>query len=139
MEIKRTRILHKRLTREKWLDFEKHNLRQGELGILINDKGETQEVRIGVKDTQLPDGTIIGSPFSECLLVGISDSGSETVKSYTNYESFPSMGQETCIYIDKATNSAYRWDDNIMKYFSISSGTDWHEIEEIYGGNASLL
>lgn len=139
MEIKRTRILHKRLTREKWLDFEKHNLRQGELGILINDKGETQEVRIGIKDTQLPDGTIIGSPFSECLLVGTLGSEPEAVKPYANYESFPSMGQENCIYIDKATNSAYRWDDNAMKYFSISSGTDWREIEEIHGGNASLL
>ena len=109
MEIKRTRILHKRLTREKWLDYEKHNLRQGELGILINDKGETQEVRIGIKDTQLPDGTIIGSPFSECLLVGTLGSEPEAVKSYANYESFPSMGYETCIYVDKKLKKRYNY------------------------------
>lgn len=138
MEIKRVRILHKRLTKEEWQDSEKNNLRQGELGILINEYGETQEVRVGVKD-RLEDGKLIGSPFSECLLISTSSLELEAVKPYISYYNFPSSGRENCIYVAKDTNSAYRWDDNAMTYFSISSGTDWHEIEEIHGGNASLL
>ena len=74
MEIKRTRILHKRLTKNEWLDSTRNNLRQGEIGALINDSGETQEVRIGLKDIQLDNGSLTGMPFFECLVLGTSES-----------------------------------------------------------------
>lgn len=139
MEIKRTRILHKRLTKNEWLDSTRNNLRQGEIGALINDSGETQEVRIGLRDIILEDGTIIGGSFFECMLLGMSgEDEPEAVRAFATRFNFPSLGSERCIYIDKSNNSLYRWDDKDNKYYSVSSSTDWHDIEEIHGGNAKI-
>lgn len=44
MQIKRTRILHKRYTLAEW---EQHDLKQGEIGSLIDDSGSIIETRIG--------------------------------------------------------------------------------------------
>jgi hypothetical protein len=60
MQVKRTRILHKRYTLSEW---ESHDLKQGEIGSLIGDDGSIIETRIGTHNVQLDNGQLIGQKF----------------------------------------------------------------------------
>ena len=130
MEIKRTRILHRRYTASEWTQ---KTLMQGEIGILLSDKDkngkqEVLQARIGMKDN---------STFNEGLLIGLNGTDVETTKQVPTYYDLPGIGNEQVCYIVKDTNSIYRWDDKDMKYYSCSGGSDWHEIGQVNGGSAS--
>ncbi len=55
-----------------------------------------------------------------------------SVVQYDTHFDFPNVGREGTIYIDKATNKAYRWDDSDMKYYVV--GSDYNDITVINGG-----
>lgn len=59
---------------------------------------------------------------------------SEVITQYQSIYNFPSIGDKHKIYIDKNTNQTYRWDDENLKYYCISS--DIYNIEIISGGNS---
>lgn len=48
---------------------------------------------------------------------------------------FPNVGNEACIYVSKAENRAYRWDDTDVKYYCV--GSDWRDIQLITCGDAN--
>ncbi len=48
--------------------------------------------------------------------------------------SFPLIGNENLIYIDKSENATYRWDNEGLKYYCI--GRDYKQVEIINGGSA---
>lgn len=51
------------------------------------------------------------------------------------YLEFPNIGNSEKLYVDTTNNKTYRWDSKNLKYFCI--GSDYNEIEIIYGGSAS--
>jgi hypothetical protein len=64
MEIRKTRILHRRYTAQEWAT---KRLKQGEIGILLSDdKTEILQVRVGVSNGD--DGE--GGLFYEGVLLG---------------------------------------------------------------------
>lgn len=48
---------------------------------------------------------------------------------------FPSIGDESCIYIATNENATYRWDDSNLKYFCI--GSNVNDIGIVNGGSSS--
>lgn len=143
MDIKRTRIQHKRYTYDEWINgilIEEGKpklipeLSQGEIGVLLNaDKSQVIEVRIGTSNNQ---------KFGDGLLLGHQEQPDMCVKQYPNNLAFPTLGKENQIYISQATNSIWRWDDTDMKYYECSSkadGSSWQEIEAIDGGDSNNL
>lgn len=58
----------------------------------------------------------------------------EPIISADSISSFPVIGQENCIYIDKSTNRTYRWGGIGLQYYCI--GSDYNEIEKIIGGDS---
>ena len=78
MEIKRTRILHRRYTAQEWAS---KKLMQGEIGILLSEpnkdgKQDVLQVRVGVQNE---------SEFSQGLLLGLSGTNIETTKQVPSY------------------------------------------------------
>lgn len=65
----------------------------------------------------------------------ITNQPAEQVVTKTSYLEFPSIGNESVIYIDKTANRTYRWDDTDFKYYVV--GSDYHEIELIDAGDAT--
>lgn len=53
---------------------------------------------------------------------------------YATRFDFPNSGSESVLYIDESTNKVYRWSDKDLRYYVV--GSDYTEIEIIYGGNA---
>lgn len=147
MQIKRTRILHKRYTLAEW---EHHDLKQGEIGSLISDDGSIIETRIGTRNIQLDNGQFVGQKFQNALLLGSSENISATVLQFNNRSEFPSIpdddgnlignGNIFTLYVDKSTNSVWRWDEESFNYVCMSSspgnGDGWWSA--IYGGSATL-
>ena len=136
MNIKNTRILHRRYTQQGWLT---RTLRQGEIGILLSDDGKSVlQVRIGVSNG--PDG--LGGTFSEGVLLGLEAQNLETTKQYPTRLDFPATGSEFVCYFAQDTNSIWRWDNKSTTYIVCSSGVipgegnGWWQ--EINGGGASL-
>ena len=76
MQIKRTRILHKRNTLSEW---ESHDLKQGEIGALIGEDGSIIETRIGTHNVQLANGEFVGQKFQTALVLGTTQDISATV------------------------------------------------------------
>lgn len=63
----------------------------------------------------------------------VQDEINEARDSVLEYDSsllFPTVGKINTIYIDKASNKSYRWDDNNTKYYALS---DYENIEIING------
>lgn len=60
----------------------------------------------------------------------------EVVSQYQSIYDFPSVGNKNKIYIDKSTNSIYRWDDEAVKYYCV--GSDYNSIEVINGGDSGV-
>lgn len=56
------------------------------------------------------------------------------VLSKPTYLDFPNVGKKNVLYLDIAENEIYRWDDVNLHYRRV--GSDYHDIEMIYGGNA---
>lgn len=147
MQIKRTRILHKRYTLAEW---EQHDLKQGEIGSLIDDSGSIIETRIGTHNIQLDNGTFTGQKFQNALLLGTTENIQASVQQYRNRQEFPSIPDEDgnvigngnifTLYIDKSTNSVWRWDEDTLQYICMSAspgnGDGWWTA--IYGGGATL-
>ena len=46
---------------------------------------------------------------------------------------FPSIGEKGKLYIDKAKNKTYRWDENMVGYVVV--GSDYRDIQIISGGD----
>ena len=66
MDIKRTRILHKRHTLAEWSS---DTLRQGEFGFLLSDdKTQVLEVRVGTHDVYVDD-RIVGVPWENAIVL----------------------------------------------------------------------
>lgn len=133
MELKKTRIRHRRYTASQWAE---RNLMCGEIGILLsepdsNGKQDILQVRMGVKDD---------STFGEGFLLGLSGTDVETTRQVPTYYDLPSIGNEQVCYIIKSNNSIWRWDDTDMRYYECSSSSgnsDWRDIQEVNGGSAS--
>lgn len=52
---------------------------------------------------------------------------------------FPTIGDPRTLYVDKAANRIYRWDEDDRAYVKLGAeadDADWHNIEIISGGNA---
>lgn len=49
---------------------------------------------------------------------------------------FPNVGQEKDLYVAREENKIYRWDEEELKYYSLTSGSDYTDIKIIDGGNA---
>ncbi len=80
-------------------------------------------------------GTLSGSgKLSGSLSAGVVE-GLSTVIQVTNIASLPNRGQESALYIVKADNAAYRWDEDASKYYCV--GRDWENIKVITGGGSS--
>lgn len=54
----------------------------------------------------------------------------DTISEYTSSLQFPTTGKSQTIYIDKANNKSYRWDDTDLKYYSLD---DYENIKLIDG------
>lgn len=147
MQIKRTRILHKRYTLSEW---ESHDLKQGEIGALIGEDGSIIETRIGTHNVQLANGEFVGQKFQNALVLGTTQDISATVLQFKNKQEFPSIPDEEgniigngnifTLYIDKSSNSVWRWDEDTLQYVCMSSspgnGDGWWTA--VYGGGAKL-
>ena len=48
----------------------------------------------------------------------------------------PNVGQEKDLYVAREENKIYRWDEEELKYYSLTSGSDYTDIKIIDGGNA---
>ena len=136
MEIKKTRILHRRYTAQEWAT---KRLKQGEIGILLSDdKSEILQVRVGMTNGVDGDGGL----FSEGVLLGVTESNVEAVRQFQRRQNFPSIGSEFICYMSKEDNSIWRWDDGLVNYVLCSSsvlpgqGNGWWQ--ELNGGGASL-
>ena len=44
----------------------------------------------------------------------------EVIVPRASYTLFPSVGSQNAIYIDTSTDLIYRWDDNNVKYYTLS-------------------
>jgi len=53
----------------------------------------------------------------------------QEVQQYETYLLFPTIGLITTLYIDKSTNTSYRWDEDNLKYYKID------DFEVINGGD----
>lgn len=81
---------------------------------------------IGLDNLQLYD-----SELKDYITKQIKNFEKQTIISFESYLQFPTIGDSTCIYIDKSENKCYRFDDSQLKYFVI--GTDYNNIEIIDG------
>lgn len=82
MDIRKTRILHKRYTLYEW---QSNNLRQGELGFLLSDdKTKILEIRAGTHDVLTEDGRVVGVPWEDALL--LSSIGGVNAEDYATVE-----------------------------------------------------
>lgn len=43
------------------------------------------------------------------------------VQDYDSFEKFPVTGKPNTVYIDKATDKIYRWDDEGVKYYELAN------------------
>ena len=127
MEIKRTRIQHKRYTMTEWsegvliIEIGKKvipYLAQGEIGVLLsNDRSQVLEVRIGTN----PNGN---QKFVDGLLLGYKEQEEEyCIKQYPNRASFPNVGSQGNLYIDQFNNSLWRWDDATATWQQCNGGS----------------
>ena len=137
MDIRQTRILHRRYNREDW---QKKKIKQGEIGLLLSDdKSTVLEVRVGTTNGIDGEG---GDFFSTGMLVNSVVQDVSGVRQFANRGAFPSMGVETVCYMAQDTNSIWRWDSKSLDYIMCSSkvlpgqGSGWWQ--EINGGNANL-
>jgi hypothetical protein len=48
---------------------------------------------------------------------------------------FPNVGNSSVVYLDKAANKAYRWDEDNLKYYCV--GSNYEDIKIINGGTAN--
>jgi hypothetical protein len=48
---------------------------------------------------------------------------------------FPNVGNSAVVYLDRAANKAYRWDENNLKYYCV--GSNYEDIKIINGGTAN--
>lgn len=68
---------------------------------------------------------------SSSIEVGMGGGASCIVEAVTFLE-FPSVGKSNTLYVDKATNKTYRWDEELFRYLCV--GSDYEEIDIIDGG-----
>lgn len=148
MDIKNVTLKQKRYSTYGWNDKDPstgryiNTLDQGEIGILLGSNGQpvtarnsnrplntVLEVRIGSEDGQYFFNATV-------LSVNTSEDVDYCVKTFIDRGSLPSMGNLNTLYVVKNENAIYRWDDDSMHMVKIT-GNDWHEIEEIYGGDSS--
>lgn len=66
--------------------------------------------------------------------IQITNQPSAQVVTKSSYLDFPSVGNESVIYIDKTANKTYRWDDDNLKYYVI--GSNYNDIDLIDAGGA---
>lgn len=149
MDIKNVTLKQKRYSTYGWNDVNSNReyintLSQGEIGVLLGSNGQpvesldsnvvldsVLEVRIGTVDNQY---------FFDALLISTGGQGTidYCVKTFTTYSKLPSFGNLNSLYVVKDENSIYRWDDDISQMVKVTgSGSDWHDIERIDGGNSS--
>lgn len=55
----------------------------------------------------------------------------ESVMQYDTYLNFPSVGSENVIYIDTTASEVYRWNEDDLHYYAIS--TNYNNIEIVDG------
>lgn len=137
MQLRSTTIKHKRYSAKGWRDLDANNnlkntLSQGEIGVLLSpDLQNVLEVRIGIKNN---------SSFYEGVLLGNNENIDVGIKPYDSKINFPSIGNEYSLYIAKDTSRIWRWDDENLKYYCVSTppgqGDGWWN--EINGGKARL-
>lgn len=72
-----------------------------------------------------------GSVPSSALLSSVSKRVDEIIQEFDSASAFPVTGKENVIYVDKSTNTIYRWDDANVKFYCI--GSDYNSIEVIDG------
>lgn len=79
-------------------------------------------------------------PCGSSGLIGILNYDSQqistgTVEQYKQYWDFPSLGDASILYIDKSSNTSYRWDNQLLKYYVV--GNDCTKIKIIRGGDST--
>lgn len=128
MQIKKTRILHKRYTADKWLD---NTLRQGEIGFLLSDdKQKILDMRIGYRDIEKADGTFNGLPFEDCL----------TINELCNiYEYTDSEVKKLLLELEKVTNQVTSNTESIKNLDNFEDTDTTYEILPDSNNDGSLI
>lgn len=75
----------------------------------------------------------LGTLLNELLQCG--GSGGTSIVQTDTYLEFPNIGNENILYIDRSSDTLYRWDDKGNKYYIV--GFNYQNIIKISGGNSS--
>lgn len=75
--------------------------------------------------------TTYDSELKEYIQKEIGAAFAEHIIQEDSFLSFPVVGQDSAVYIDKTAGKIYRWDSSSLKYYGV--GSDYNQINLING------